>query len=190
MQSRLYFLSFFFFLMIRRPPRSTLFPYTTLFRQRVPLEQRRDHADLGAEERHAGAVDEAGLHDQPLGECPRQGARRRAPREERLARDVLHVHEERLVEAAEVDERDDVGLRHRTAERTERRANRVLLEVQALDSHCRVVSRNDAISTTPTLHEIRTFTKTTKGGPWPRSPGSSGAVSTPHTAGAPSYAPS
>src|SRR3989442_13164728 len=27
-----YFLCFFFFLMIRRPPRSTLFPYTTLFR--------------------------------------------------------------------------------------------------------------------------------------------------------------
>src|SRR2546425_1571637 len=26
------FHSFFFFLMIRRPPRSTLFPYTTLFR--------------------------------------------------------------------------------------------------------------------------------------------------------------
>src|SRR3712207_8834223 len=26
------FLPFFFFLMIRRPPRSTLFPYTTLFR--------------------------------------------------------------------------------------------------------------------------------------------------------------
>src|SRR3712207_7304466 len=28
-------LSFFFFLMIRRPPRSTLFPYTTLFRSIV-----------------------------------------------------------------------------------------------------------------------------------------------------------
>src|SRR5688572_33427902 len=28
-------LSFFFFLMIRRPPRSTLFPYTTLFRSRL-----------------------------------------------------------------------------------------------------------------------------------------------------------
>src|SRR3954449_13636451 len=27
---------FFFFLMIRRPPRSTLFPYTTLFRSRGP----------------------------------------------------------------------------------------------------------------------------------------------------------
>src|SRR3970282_2774038 len=31
MSSRLLFV-FFFFLMIRRPPRSTLFPYTTLFR--------------------------------------------------------------------------------------------------------------------------------------------------------------
>src|SRR5947208_13730992 len=29
----------FFFLMIRRPPRSTLFPYTTLFRsRRIPLD--------------------------------------------------------------------------------------------------------------------------------------------------------
>src|SRR5256885_8131557 len=28
---------FFFFLMIRRPPRSTLFPYTTLFRSRTAL---------------------------------------------------------------------------------------------------------------------------------------------------------
>src|SRR2546427_13244358 len=31
-----YFL-FFFFLMIRRPPRSTLFPYTTLFRSQIRL---------------------------------------------------------------------------------------------------------------------------------------------------------
>src|SRR2546427_4428255 len=28
---------FFFFLMIRRPPRSTLFPYTTLFRSNVSM---------------------------------------------------------------------------------------------------------------------------------------------------------
>src|SRR2546430_11829706 len=28
---------FFFFLMIRRPPRSTLFPYTTLFRSEIPF---------------------------------------------------------------------------------------------------------------------------------------------------------
>src|SRR6266496_1521749 len=31
----------FFFLMIRRPPRSTLFPYTTLFRARVRFTRRR-----------------------------------------------------------------------------------------------------------------------------------------------------
>src|SRR6266540_4894559 len=30
---------FFFFLMIRRPPRSTLFPYTTLFRSRSPCSR-------------------------------------------------------------------------------------------------------------------------------------------------------
>src|SRR2546430_8791967 len=34
--------TFFFFLMIRRPPRSTLFPYTTLFRSRGP-DPRRTH---------------------------------------------------------------------------------------------------------------------------------------------------
>src|SRR5256885_8633400 len=37
------YLVFFFFLMIRRPPRSTLFPYTTLFRS-VHI----DHADRAA----------------------------------------------------------------------------------------------------------------------------------------------
>src|SRR6266487_6968819 len=33
------FVCFFFFLMIRRPPRSTLFPYTTLFRSRLHLHR-------------------------------------------------------------------------------------------------------------------------------------------------------
>src|SRR3712207_9277540 len=32
------FVSFFFFLMIRRPPRSTLFPYTTLFRSTLAAQ--------------------------------------------------------------------------------------------------------------------------------------------------------
>src|SRR5205809_8123983 len=44
-------LSFFFFLMIRRPPRSTLFPYTTLFRSDAgDIEEilRRHRADLAA----------------------------------------------------------------------------------------------------------------------------------------------
>src|SRR2546429_4059472 len=34
-------ISLFFFLMIRRPPRSTLFPYTTLFRSRHRRRRRR-----------------------------------------------------------------------------------------------------------------------------------------------------
>src|SRR2546430_13604030 len=44
---------FFFFLMIRRPPRSTLFPYTTLFRSHRPGRcgrgelQARNHGTLG-----------------------------------------------------------------------------------------------------------------------------------------------
>src|SRR5260370_26818251 len=36
---------FFFFLMIRRPPRSTLFPYTTLFRSLAAAEDALDRAD-------------------------------------------------------------------------------------------------------------------------------------------------
>src|SRR5438045_7127607 len=38
MSCRIFLLYFsFFFLIIRRPPRSTLFPYTTLFRSYVPM---------------------------------------------------------------------------------------------------------------------------------------------------------
>src|SRR5947209_13136911 len=51
--------------MIRRPPRSTLFPYTTLFRSRL---LRRLEAELVGR-----AVDRAALHAaarQPVGEAP------------------------------------------------------------------------------------------------------------------------
>src|SRR5947207_14313838 len=50
------FLSFFF-LMIRRPPRSTLFPYTTLFRsgarcpERDPRDLRQPDKDTGHQDR-------------------------------------------------------------------------------------------------------------------------------------------
>src|SRR5215475_14659837 len=37
----IFLFSFFFFLMIRRPPRSTLFPYTTLFRSPRLAQHRR-----------------------------------------------------------------------------------------------------------------------------------------------------
>src|SRR3712207_6976960 len=55
----------FFFLMIRRPPRSTLFPYTTLFRsQRVRAAQLAGSA-LGAVDvvgSHVGDVELPALH--------------------------------------------------------------------------------------------------------------------------------
>src|SRR2546423_11784547 len=38
--------AFFFFLMIRRPPRSTLFPYTTLFRSREERKIVKKHGYL------------------------------------------------------------------------------------------------------------------------------------------------
>src|SRR5256885_3546540 len=63
--SRSCFVCNFFFLMIRRPPRSTLFPYTTLFRSVV------DHA---ARARIGGrGRDVLGL--QPLGHVDRKSTR-------------------------------------------------------------------------------------------------------------------
>src|SRR2546426_7730069 len=52
-------MSVFFFLMIRRPPRSTLFPYTTLFRSDRRL--RVDPAKDGAHRRSQRALPEASL---------------------------------------------------------------------------------------------------------------------------------
>src|SRR3712207_8176512 len=48
----------FFFLMIRRPPRSTLFPYTTLFRSLEPVPGGGQHlaAGLAVDERGDGPV--------------------------------------------------------------------------------------------------------------------------------------
>src|ERR1017187_5268242 len=46
-------LPFFFFLMIRRPPRSTLFPYTTLFRSVWPNPNQLLSSPLGAASSHS-----------------------------------------------------------------------------------------------------------------------------------------
>src|SRR6266508_3666948 len=59
---------FFFFLMIRRTPRSTLFPYTTLFRSNLVLDSRDGLADGArcAVLRGEG-LDEGGIPFPPLG---------------------------------------------------------------------------------------------------------------------------
>src|SRR5438067_8644350 len=64
----------FFFLMIRQPPRSTLFPYTTLFRSSVRARQ--EAAPARAEARHLG---------RGVGPCVHRG-RRDLVRDARLAR--------------------------------------------------------------------------------------------------------
>src|SRR3712207_8582833 len=66
--------------MIRRPPRSTLFPYTTLFRsdaeaQREEAAERRQRDDAHLVD-HVGDVDAPPRREQPLGLPPRGGAPR------------------------------------------------------------------------------------------------------------------
>src|SRR5438876_5123830 len=58
--------SLFFFLMLRRPPRSTLFPYTTLFRS----------SNRKATLRRTGRISEE--IRQPFFQCPNKGCRIRS----------------------------------------------------------------------------------------------------------------
>src|SRR3712207_8974437 len=55
----------FFFLMIRRPPRSTLFPYTTLFRSPPGLDQRHRRA-LPLEHHRGGHAEHPAAHDRDV----------------------------------------------------------------------------------------------------------------------------
>src|SRR3712207_7377685 len=64
--------------MIRRPPRSTLFPYTTLFRSADPRQDRGRRGSLGGAPRRAGGI------------RPRIGARPPRRRARRLRRGPLH----------------------------------------------------------------------------------------------------
>src|SRR5260370_22908672 len=56
----------FFFLMIRRPPRSTLFPYTTLFRSGSAAGQGQARAALHARQTHARREGPGGDPPAPL----------------------------------------------------------------------------------------------------------------------------
>src|SRR3712207_7292552 len=79
----LYFYLVFFFLMIRRPPRSTLFPYTTLFRSRrhaVELAergQRQQHVHGGgrAGEGRVGGPGDAEVAVERAGDADRKSTR-------------------------------------------------------------------------------------------------------------------
>src|SRR3712207_8500145 len=61
------FIVFFFFLMIRRPPRSTLFPYTTLFRSVEAVEDERLRAwEQGRVHRHDPIAGHPAVLDETL----------------------------------------------------------------------------------------------------------------------------
>src|SRR3989449_11189064 len=100
--------SLFFFLMIRRPPRSTLFPYTTLFRS--DLEARR-RLDRGVDDIRA-AVLEQRVADRDLRPEPAPGGRRR-PRRGRDPRPCRERCDEReLAALLAVDERPRLDHAH------------------------------------------------------------------------------
>src|SRR2546425_1202667 len=81
-----------FFLMIRRPPRSTLFPYTTLFRSVLAPRQavaRREQSIAGlagAGERDHGIVDAVGEEDRS-GAVGGRGLRREGPGQREVTRE-------------------------------------------------------------------------------------------------------
>src|SRR5687767_16036765 len=74
----------FFFLMIRRPPRSTLFPYTTLFRSQDEGEDEAGQRERGVDRLVAGRVEE--VHS--LGQAAEAHLQLAA---HRLAEVLLHV---------------------------------------------------------------------------------------------------
>src|SRR5688572_33015318 len=66
----------FFFLMIRRPPRSTLFPYTTLFRSEAGIHLEDHRGDRAGRGHRAGALPAGGDPAAgPAGDRPGVGGR-------------------------------------------------------------------------------------------------------------------
>src|SRR5215510_15749291 len=63
---------FFFFLMIRRPPRSTLFPYTTLFRSAPGLVEELGHLALAPVDEAEGG-DHGGRSEEHTSELQSRG---------------------------------------------------------------------------------------------------------------------
>src|SRR5690242_20754264 len=89
-------LSLFFFLLIRRPPRSTLFPYTTLFRSRgAPARDARRGLRLAVHPRPAGdlRLPRLPLADPPADLPPRQPREHPRPRLHRGGKSEEHTSE-------------------------------------------------------------------------------------------------
>ena len=105
-------------LMIRRPPRSTLFPYTTLFRSEETLGRVARHVQAEGAEALAAPVDQGGGAE-ALGEAPELTARGRAlPEVHEVDRDSpLREEAERLARVLAVLEAEDLNrqLRHSAA---------------------------------------------------------------------------
>src|SRR2546422_7942988 len=76
------FFVFFFFLMIRRPPRSTLFPYTTLFRS---YRWQRFH--------RLSAFSFSAVRRRPGSSCPERSSQSSASWAEKLKRSEEHTSE-------------------------------------------------------------------------------------------------
>src|SRR3989449_3207651 len=123
------FVVFFFFLMIRRPPRSTLFPYTTLFRSRGE----RDGPARGGR-RDRAVVFQVGERraTRPVGVKPapspaqEQGVVGRAVRGGEAPRPVAVAHPR-------------AGVRDRVGALRVRRATRVLEVIDPVRSHVRIL---------------------------------------------------
>src|SRR3712207_8220010 len=77
---------FFFFLMIRRPPRSTLFPYTTLFRSRADLVEPEPAVEL------LRPVGRVGDHEDEVAAALRRGVGRRGDGRARVSLASARLH--------------------------------------------------------------------------------------------------
>src|SRR2546426_9171565 len=122
-------MSFFFFLMIGHPPRSTLFPYTTLFRSFASPPADADASDV---ERVARRPEPAPQHV-PGHDGERDG--RAGVADERASRDALACHDGSLLSRLRpVAARARVGTGRRTA-----RESRSEEHTSELQSPCNLV---------------------------------------------------
>src|SRR5688572_31448529 len=84
--------SFFFFLLIRRPPRSTLFPYTTLFRSTRAQVERSAQGPSGSSQGSRRGVSRGTANGAGPGSAGASAPRRRAIRRDRKSTRLNSSH--------------------------------------------------------------------------------------------------